>query len=194
MTTDEVDIFMEMFGEYFPDVAEWLRKQPGATITRWQEVFMCLDFSAAKASLPGFLKGDRDWPSSWGRWPVEISKACRQAQAFTTYKPVTYVDGQLTFRCWECQDSGWHFCWHPVSVRAMVVSVLELQTDEHPFGGPQTRYTCSVRCPCEAGEQWRHIAPVYSEREWVHCEGITHQPSIEALEAFVRKRLGSASN
>jgi hypothetical protein len=189
VTADELDEFMDLFADYFPDVSEWLRKQPGKTVTRWQEAFRDLDFDIAKRVLPSFLNGDRDWPSSWGKWPAEITRCCR-ATPKSTYRPPAYIDGHLTVECRECQDSGWRTCWHPVSVGAMVALIQGCSDDRPSFGAPMTRYTCAVRCFCKAGQRWREAAPVFDPNLWVLCDGVTHTPSVERLEKFVRYKLG----
>lgn len=183
MIADELDELLDAFMGYFPEVADWLVKHPDA-VAKWRESLSLLDFRSAMDSLAGFHRGDLKPPTSWGLWPAEIARQTKR-QAVNTVRPYRVIDGHDVYSCLACRDSGMVLCWHPKSMRAMSNKLRGKDGEPH-FGQRGTLYTCTVRCYCEAGTQrYPSERLIYSERDWVTCDGLKDAASIERLERFI---------
>lgn len=188
MIADELDDVLDTFASCFPEVSDWLAKQTVETAKQWRESLGRLDYHAAKDAIAAFHRGDLKFPASWSQWPAEIARQSRK-QPKSTYRPQRYIGGEPVVSCLVCQDTGVVFCWHPKSMRAMSDKLRNTEGTAK-FGQRGTMYTCSVRCPCEAGTaNYPSISVVYNEQQWVKCDGLKDAASIERLEQFIADKI-----
>ena len=135
----------------------------------WRGVLREVDLEAAKAASNAMLAGTVEEPKGFDRHPAAIRRACggRADKREMPGDRMRYdADGNQTFECLTCRDTGWVRCWHPDTV-------AEIARD----GFVNKRlYTCVYRCTCHAGDlrfQYRD-SPRFDANRALPSNGVLH--------------------
>jgi hypothetical protein len=108
----------------------------------WHGVLRNVDLAAAKEASHKMHAGEIDEPKGFDRHPAAIRNACGVGRSRDADKPRYDVDGNQTFACLTCMDTGAVLCWHPYTVQSVARSgqcVMPM-------------YTCVFPCTCHAGD------------------------------------------
>jgi hypothetical protein len=126
---------------------------------------------------------EADLPKGFDRHPAKILQIVRGAVKSGGWRPYSphRVDGQETYRCLACRDTGIVSVWSERSLAAAVDGTL---------GQPWTVYTVAVRCTCDSayGRGW--MPDVYDPKQMLaHAIPLTTDDEERARMAlFVQSR------
>ena len=147
----------------------------------WYGVLREVDLDAAKAATARMHAGEIEEPKGFDRHPAAIRRACGVSRRQTDTGPHYDADGNQTFACHDCLDTGYVLCWSELSMRAM---------RDGTFGRPLTVYSMAIVCHCPAGSQHdgRRELPRFDRKRNVPIEVSTWYEGDRArLAEFVEK-------
>lgn len=181
--------FLERFQARFAETATWLASQPVEVHRAWADAFRDVDAVAAIRVMDAIFRGDVEQPKYFSGWPALIRKLSfsgdfrQRAIDRPDYGAPKMVNGDWTFRCLDCRDTGSVICWHPKTMHALE-KVFGTENENH-FWEPGKKYTCAVRCSCEIGQdRFRWMEMIYDPKRWVLYDGNQEQDR-ERLVGFI---------
>lgn len=199
MTGSEYQQFLTQFQSQFPETATWLASQPDNTHRVWSEAFRDVDQRSAMRALDAVFRGDASEPRYFSGWPALIRKLARSS-TYSAIDPDTrdygaprMVDGEWTYECLECRDTGSVICWHPQTMLALSKAMYDgAETD---FWKPRpAKYTCAIRCVCNLGSRrYPWMQHVYDPSRWVKCSSVTDEESRSRVVEFIRSKWQSSA-
>lgn len=171
MTKDEFRDWFRYHCARFTGIRSWLAKvttgvdaPSEAEILRgWYGVLRNVELVAAKNASDLMLGGEVEEPRGFDRHPAAIRRAAGLSQAGSggSRNRTRYdSDGNQTYSCLVCFDSGHVICWHPTSMKAAKGGSL---------GNRFTLYSIAVVCSCSAGQEKNHRSgfPVFNSQFWL---------------------------
>lgn len=149
MTATEITDWINYHCAAFPGLRKWLHDN-SETLEHWQRALSASDLTAAKQVTDKMLSGELECPKGWSEHVRVVRQNARafQFQATAVHRP-TMHDGEPTYNCATCCDSGLVPIVEPASVRA----VQEWVTRGEGELRPPVRITHAV-CDCRNGEQF----------------------------------------
>lgn len=134
----------------FTGIRAWLAKttkgadapSEAQVLKGWYGVLRDVDLEAALAASHRMHSGEIEEPKGFDRHPAAIRRACGVSRRSSSVGLRFDSDGNQTYACPVCQDSGWVYCWSAVSMKA---------ARDGTFGQHFTVYATAVVCHCPAG-------------------------------------------
>jgi len=130
--------WLDYHGTAFPSVGDWITKNRD-TLGHWARALEDVDFESAKAATDAMSAGELD-AHGHGQHARVVRRWCK-SRITPESQPAMIVDGEETYRCADCLDSGTRLVIHHDTLRGIV------------RGDHDT--TQVVACECESGERWR---------------------------------------
>lgn len=149
MTDHEFTTWMKFASARFPGVARHMTHDGERLLTAdeaqlrreaWMGIFNRVTLDQARDATELVFSGRIDKPTAWADLPAIIAEHAALENADDARKRATWVDGERTYKCPLCLDTGRVTIWHPFSVRRMLKGAKLFDS--------QTIYECSVRCSC----------------------------------------------
>lgn len=130
-------------------------------LAAWLKALGFVTLADAKLATDDMHSGREDAPAYFDHHPrcvAAIAAKRRRSRGSGTPKR---INGQDTYRCLVCRDSGFVTCWHPVSLTA-------LRAD-----GDGPWLTCAVRCTCAMGDDRKAASDFhYDAAKWLRIDPI----------------------
>lgn len=188
MTESEFKDWFAYHRGSFPSIDGWLakidqasRNDPDALrsvniLKSWRRTLGDVSLAAAKKATDAMARGDLDEPKSFDSHPKAIRRAShKEGNRRGTIRALKMIDGEPTYKCPHCLDSGWVDVFHPKSIAAAgeyfrvrddseVIPRLFHKT-KNPDGTVQV-YTAAASCNCEAS-RGRSVADAYDESKHI---------------------------
>lgn len=154
MTEAEFRRWFQRHTAAFPGLRSWLAKMPptgndglagqSEILQNWATVLRDVDFLDAMAATEALARGDEEEPGAYDRHPSAVRAIARRlaAQRIRSRRPLI-VDGEETYACLRCQDTGLVTIYHP---RTLALARRGELT-------PGRLYTAAAACTCEAGRR-----------------------------------------
>lgn len=107
MTDSEFGRWLMTHKQAFPGVGDWLRKNPD-TVRHWQAAMADVDLDAAEQATAEMLRGDIDSPRGYSDHVRAVRQRAKEIRfADREERRPTRIDGQDTYSCHLCRDSGY---------------------------------------------------------------------------------------
>lgn len=186
MTPEEFTEWFAYHTARFTGIRQWLDKSTKgagspsvAEIQRgWYGTMRNLDLDNAKAASDRMHAGDIEEPKGYDRHPAAIRRACAGLRKIGVIEPRYDPDGNETFACLTCMDTGMVFIWHPKTV---------MQVARDGFG-TEPLYSCAVACTCKSGDaKAGRGAPRYDGQRYCKLPvgGVNWQENQDALMQWI---------
>jgi len=149
MTEAEFQQWFGYHGAAFPSLHSWLARQQKTAgsyakqteteyvdpLDAWFRAWEDVEITDARAATDAMAGGDLDCPA-WSQHPPLIRRWVRERTetAYSQRQTRRIIDGEETFACSDCRDSGWVLVLDPRSQSA------------------RTARACKVICSCRAGD------------------------------------------
>ena len=146
MNQDEYQEWRRYHAKAYPGLIAWLDRNDGQDVL-WQRLLANTPYEAAKAATDQMFSMDEQ-PRGYSEHPRIIRRLAYEVAPRRDTRMPTYIDGQATFACGRCQDSGF-------------VSVLTPETLKRVWrddANKALRY-CTIACDCDEGNR-------VIERKW----------------------------
>lgn len=142
----------------FPQTAEWMagRRDVAATRSAWQRALIDVELTDCRQATEAFLRGEEEPPKTPQDWPRFIRRVALRLAGQRRRDRDRHrhsFDGEETFGCLMCQDTGLVTVWHPKSMQAARDGKLAPE-------GNVPRYSAVVRCGCPEGDKRHLLCPV----------------------------------
>jgi|3_EtaG_2_1085321.scaffolds.fasta_scaffold00267_10 hypothetical protein len=184
MRTSDFDKWLAYHVAAFPDLADWIGKNP-ETVHHWQRALEGVTLHEAKQATDAMVKGQTK-AFGYQDHPSAIRRLIGDDRSSTARTGPKRIDGTDSFACPLCMDSGLVRVFSP---RAMKVC------HSGELSGPRGARLCNVACPCAAGDRWfagtKRYKPIprFSERRMVRVDGsMPNKADFKALCDHVRTR------
>jgi len=176
MTREEFREWLAHHRAAFTGLSVWINRipEPGKqregepsradVLAAWYAAMRDCDPADARAATDRMAAGQLEEPKGWDRHKTAIAQEARRLAAERNRHRSAgagtrprYAEGEPTYRCAECLDSGVIPIWHPDSVTA-ACNTLD-GAERGCLGQPFTLYEAAAKCTCEAGSEYRHLPP-----------------------------------
>ena len=193
MTTEEFKTWWGNLIAAFPSVDSWLRKipmqprtdDPNALTQRrvlqhWAQTLRDTDLDEATRAINELYEERIEMPKDFGKLPFAVKRWCRgQARPSQPYRMIRSPDGELTYRCLHCMDTGMVVVWHFVSMEAARKGQLSKDNARE----------MAVPCSCSAGTRFRREGvPVFDKKAFFPSEGWHDSENVMAFDKWIRER------
>lgn len=177
MTREEFREWLSHHRAAFTGLSAWIAKlpEPGRqregeptradVLAAWYAVLRHCELSDAREATDRMAAGQIEEPRGWDRHKTTIAQEARRLAAERNRHRSTgagtrprYAEGEPTYRCRECLDSGVIPIWHPVAVTAACATLDGAERGQ--LGQPFTLYEAAARCSCQAGHEYP-VLPEY---------------------------------
>lgn len=202
MTRNEFNDWLTYHRAAFTGLSAWISRLPepesarakegephrAAVLAAWYVALRDCDPADARAATDRMAAGQLEEPKGWDRHKTAIaqearrlaSERSRHRSAGAGTRP-RRQDGEPTYRCLECHDSGIIPIWHPESVTAACATLDD--AERGCLGQPFTVYDAAARCTCQAGGEYGHLLPQYDGG--VFCRLDLLQPFVARKKALL---------
>lgn len=151
MDKDEFKAWMGRHQTAFPALSDWLASLPDAakgTLELWFDAMAALDAGAAREATSRMVAGKEPLVefANWHDTPRFVAKHCAELKLEASTRRASAmrrVDGEPTFRCRECWDTGIVEIFYSKDVRD-----VRAGTFDRAFV-----YRTATACTCEAAQQ-----------------------------------------
>jgi hypothetical protein len=179
MTPEEFQTWFAHHQAAFPGVAAWFKKIPAEirpdTIGLWRLTLQRLELDAALKATDTML-ADSDRPRFYEEHPAAMLLRAKRDKLPATFKHRIFIDGEETYSCLECKDSGVVICWHSVAIRYF--------RDHGTFAGCGVR-TCAKACTCATGDEYARAYGRFSAKQWLPFIRESDTESFAKLRDFI---------
>lgn len=170
MTRNEFEAWLAYHRAAFTGLSAWIAKlpEPGrerqgephrlAVLAVWYAVLRDCELADARAATDRMAAGQVEEPKGWDRHKTTIAQEARRLAAERNRHRAAgagtqprYAEGEPTYRCLKCLDSGIIPIWHPESVTAACATLDGAERGQ--LGQPFTLYEAAARCSCTAGNE-----------------------------------------
>jgi len=147
---------LQIIGELIPDYALWISRLPAAVRANYLDdgEQLLADFTDTELREAAREVVRRESLPRMSQLIYVIERLVKQSRARLAAARINAAAGTRTVKCRDCDDEGVIIIIHPETARSIRV------------GERKSRYTCAVRCPCEAGKHWRDL-PVFSPSQHI---------------------------
>lgn len=193
MTDEEFSRWLQHHQAAYPSLSDWLARvtrqtdgeattTPEAIMACWANILADVPYDAAIAATDAMARGDEEEPRGYDRHPAAIRAMARRiaARRATMHTRPIRIDGQETYACPRCLDSGVVTIYHPRTIAAARRGMLT----------PGTVYTAAAACSCQAGRRWDGYIGRYDRAEHlvVPAPEPTGADSVRTIEAWAAER------
>jgi hypothetical protein len=192
------------FRTHFKMVAAWMTKREDEkdALAAWNRALSGVRLGDAKKATEELFADASAQPESWDQFPATIRWLANRYRSGSRATGTRHViDGEITYRCLDCEDSGFVSIFDPRIVNAIRWG----KSQRHADAGEVA--TAVARCTCEAGKKIGFVVGTYdpmmdvkvSEVERRHCHDEKNVANIQyeetLLEALTRRiEHGSPTN
>ncbi len=156
MTRSEFDEWLVYhIGAFGPSLKKHVSQEGEDTLQHWFRAVKNLTLAEAKASTDIMHDDEDSRPRGWSLHPARVKRlalnvSTAQTRGYSTTQK--FVDGELVYDCWKCQDTGRLTVYHSQS--------HQLMRQE----GKYFDNTTAVACKCHHGDEWcdpaRYVQPI----------------------------------
>lgn len=190
MTPDEFDQWLDHHAGMYPGVKRWLAKPENEGVeAAWERLLSRTSLEAAKRASMELFEQDEQ-PRGFGEHPRAVKRLAWELRP--KQQVARKIDGQDTFRCLRCRDSGVVSVVNPATLRAV--------WRDHESHGVRW---CAVACDCEAGDhfvappkgvrplgRWDQHRPLFSfEEVYEHARTIDQRDPVRATWEAIKQLL-----
>lgn len=181
MNQPEFNDWLRHHSASFPSFAQWLHKQPnrGDIKQVWERIMSDVSLSEAMKATDAMACGDVEPPRGFGDHVRAVRLLAKGYSARRTKPTRRNIDGQPTYACKDCEDSGVLYVFHPKSMREQETG--ELKRDYMTHIGR----ALPVKCDCEAGKALKaEMPPSINRKTMVPMVG-SIDSMFDALKKFI---------
>lgn len=163
MTESEFRQWLSHHTAAFPAIRSWLAKLPAGerdglagqaeVLRAWDRILRDVPYEDAIAATDALARGDEEEPRAYDRHPAAVRAIARRlaAQRGRGRPGPAILDGQETYACLVCRDSGLVTIYH---ARTLALARRGELT-------PGRVYTAAAACQCNAGRRHAHWLVTY---------------------------------
>lgn len=169
MTQKEFASWMKYHCAAFPGIVSWLARFDESpdeyapsrkdVIATWLKALGFVTLADARSATDDMHSGREEAPQYFDRHPTCVAAIAAKRRRTRSTGTKRFVEGEYTYRCLTCRDSGFVTCWHPKTLVALA------------RGENVPNTTCAVRCTCDMGMDRKAVSDsCYSPAKWLRID------------------------